>query len=203
MAQTLSPVNTQDLMDAMETHMLQVSVHFEGRDVSVEVPASVSDEQLKRMLQDEVVLLTTGQQCDTADILLFSVSGGGCGDGGCPGMKKSPLSGSGVREAVSHDGMILAARRGCGSGNGGPGGGDPDGGLLKGGGMRLTVDVTPSCSILLNGGVDYDLPTALAELVDNAIAALDPPVRDLKLPMRCARRRDWNTYGHYVARALI
>ncbi len=36
------------------------------------------------------------------------------------------------------------------------------------------MDVTPSCSILLNGGIDYDLPTDLAELVDNAIAALEP-----------------------------
>ena len=37
--------------------------------------------------------------------------------------------------------------------------------------VQLEVDITPSTSVLTDSGTDYDMPSALAELVDNAISA--------------------------------
>ena len=77
--------------------------------------------------------------------------------------------------AAKRDGMVLAARRGAATAADSSHDGSSKPALIAEKGISLTVDVTPSCSILLNGGVDYDLPTALAELIDNSIAALDSP----------------------------
>ena len=53
--------------------------------------------------------------------------------------------------------------------------------------LELKVDITPSVSILTDSGTDYDFPSALAELVDNAISATERN-RARRIPRRVSIR---------------
>ena len=175
-----SPPNTQDMLACMNDALVQVAVYFEGKTKEVEVPCGGADGQLFLSELRDVVEdggaggASSSAAASSAAINFFSVGpqrlGVGNGELGKnvdPGGAR-PLSAAAALAAARRDGMLVAAR--CGDDREAPAKR-----LIADEGIEVTVDVTPSCSILLNGGVDYDLPTALAELVDNSIAALGSP----------------------------
>ena len=172
-------ITTQELLEGLnDVEMIQVVVHFEGTDTALELPASLGDKQLFDLIRSSVVSSATStahevRPVNETEVMLYSVGTSG-------GSDPAPLSAESLRKVAGSEGMLLAVRA-TNSGNQENGSGSLENHLsqsygpaplLSGAGMRLKVDVTPSCSILLNGGIDYDLPTAIAELVDNSIAAL-------------------------------
>lgn len=164
-------MTTQELEQLEDSMFFKTTIHFEGRDLQFELPVNLSDEKLHALVLSELVAASSTSSAED-EYLIFGVSAAGSssstvtlpslGDTSSTSSLR-PLGPPDIREAIQRDGMLLGVRRSQHASS-----------LLEGAGIKQTVDVTPSCSILLNGGVDYDLPTALAELVDNAIAALEP-----------------------------
>jgi hypothetical protein len=208
-------INTQELLDGFnEVEMIQVIVQFEGNETTLELPSHMGDKQLFDLIRSSVVSSATStaqelEPINDTEIRLYSVGTSG-------GIDPAPLRSESLRQVAANEGMLLAVRATNG-GNAESGSGiiennlsqsNASVSLLSGVGMRLKVDVTPSCSILLNGGIDYDLPTAIAELVDNSIAALPhTPPSTLQSPKRTCTGHDFGRLtaarSHRVAIDMI
>lgn len=181
-----SPPTTQDLLECMDDgSWLKVVLHFEGRNLPAELPVGGEDGATFLAALESLVADTARgsgggaapspaeKNSASQEFDFFSVSSSNAN--GAASHHPQPLSAPAVLAAAKRDGMVLAARRGAATAADSSHDGSSKPALIAEKGISLTVDVTPSCSILLNGGVDYDLPTALAELIDNSIAALDSP----------------------------
>lgn len=137
-----SPLTSQDFAQ-MGDAFINVTVHFEGKDRMMEFPCNLDDQSIFSLVLEEISEMDrnkpTSEVVDRVEAMyvLFSVSGS---DTISDIPNRSPLNASEIRSVVLRDGMLLGAKRGTLSQN-------ADAGLLANGGMKLTVDVTPSCSV--------------------------------------------------------
>jgi hypothetical protein len=143
----VSPLTSQDLAK-MEDEFMNITVHFEGKDRPMEFPLNLDDAALFSLILQEVADMDQHHQPTqpedgplSSQYSLFSVSGSHHTTLEVSSISsRNPLTVEVIREVLLNDGMLLAARKGTSSQN-------ADADLLTNGGMKLTVDVTPSCSV--------------------------------------------------------